>query len=156
MNIFVLDTDPGTAAEYHCDKHVIKMILESAQMLCTVCNQHDRQTPYLSAHPKHPCTLWAGNSLSNWLWLKELAKWLNNEYLWRYDKAPHKSWEVIEKLEVPPIEDIGLTQFPLCMPDKYKSDNVVQSYREFYRKEKARFATWSFPAKEPRWFRRKT
>jgi hypothetical protein len=34
MNIFVLDKDPHAAAHYHCDKHVVKMILEAGQMLC--------------------------------------------------------------------------------------------------------------------------
>jgi len=35
MNLFILDTDPDKCAEYHIDKHVTKMQLECAQMMCT-------------------------------------------------------------------------------------------------------------------------
>ena len=69
MNIFVVDEDPEVAARQLCDKHVVKMILESAQMLCTVAHEHGFVAPYKKAHPKHPCTLWAGKSPENWSWL---------------------------------------------------------------------------------------
>ena len=156
MNIFVLHKEPAIAAMYHCDKHVTKMTLESAQMLCTVLHQNEvEDVPYLPVHPKHPCTIWAGESLSNWLWLKELAKFLDNEYIYRYDKGHHKSWEVIESLPNPPIEDKGLTPFAQAMPKKYKHDNPVIAYRNYYMYDKARFATWKSPAEKPRWYRRK-
>ncbi len=153
MNIFVLHREAPIAAMYHCDKHVTKMILESAQMLCTVLHQNEVDTPYLPVHPKHPCTIWAGESLSNWLWLKELTKFLDNEYIYRYDKGHHKSWEVVEQLPNPPIEDIGMTPFAQAMPEKYKHDNPVIAYRNYYMHEKAKFATWKYPAKKPRWYR---
>ena len=59
MNIFYLDKDPQQAAKYHCDKHVVKMILESAQMLCTVVNEISggQVTPYKSTHKNHPCKI---------------------------------------------------------------------------------------------------
>ena len=142
MNIFVLDEDIETCARYHCDKHVVKMILESAQMLCTVNSKLGLNTPYKPVHPKHPCTLWAGTSLSNWKWLKELSYHLNNEYVRRYNKPYHKSWKVIESLEIPNIEDIGLTRFAQAMPPMYKQEDSVNAYREYYRGEKREFATW--------------
>ena len=69
MNIFVLHEQPDVAAQILCDKHVVKMILESAQMLCTVAHNHGYDAPYRRTHPKHPCTLWAGKSQENWDWL---------------------------------------------------------------------------------------
>ena len=58
MNIFVLHQNPQTAAEMMCDKHVVKMILETAQMMCTVVASYDHDTPYRPTHSKHPCTIW--------------------------------------------------------------------------------------------------
>ena len=63
MNIFFLSTDPEEAAKMACDRHSIKMILESAQMLSTVLRQHgyDGETYiYGITHAKHPSTIWAG------------------------------------------------------------------------------------------------
>jgi len=152
MNIFILDKDQGKCAEYHCDKHVIKMILESAQMLCTVLSQHDIDTPYRPTHRNHPCTKWAGASLKNWLWLKDLAGCLNSEYQWRYDNGDHKSYLIIKELPNPPIDDIGLTPFAQAMPKEYQQDNPVQAYRAYYKEDKKHIATWREPAKKPRWF----
>ena len=153
MNIFVLDRDISTCARYHADQHVIKMILESAQMLCTVLQQHGLDAPYRPTHAKHPCTIWAGNSLSNWLWLRELTLALNEEYKYRYAKeADHRSAIVVRDLPLPPIEDIGLTEFAQAMPDNYKvPGDPVQAYRAFYIGEKANFAKWT-RRKPPAWF----
>ena len=62
MNIFALDIDVQKAAEYHCDKHVVKMILESAQMISTVFDKYDEHQSYMlkPCFQNHPCTLWAG------------------------------------------------------------------------------------------------
>ena len=69
MNIFVLDEHPYKAAKYHCDKHVVKMILESARMLCTVHRRYALWAPYKPVHQKHPCTLWVGESVQNYSWM---------------------------------------------------------------------------------------
>ena len=157
MNIFVLHKEPPICAMYHCDKHVVKMILETTQMLCTVANELGHDTPYKSVHKKHPCTLWAGTSLSNWLWLHELGLWLHNEYLWRYDpKKPHKCYDILQSLEgdIPDIPDIGLTPFAQAIPDEYKDKNVVKAYRNYYMHEKSSFATWT-NADVPWWYKNK-
>ena len=102
MNIFVLDQDPYKAAEYHCDQHVVKMTLESAQMLCTARRHLGLAAPYRATHPKHPCTLWLLESRANWRWLIQLADGLNQQYQSRYGHThPHKSWLVITSLEEP-------------------------------------------------------
>ena len=57
MNIFLLDWNTDVCAQYHCDKHVVKMILESTQMLSTVHSKYYSDlAPYLPVHAKHPCT----------------------------------------------------------------------------------------------------
>ncbi|MBD3370941.1 hypothetical protein GF402_11355, partial [Candidatus Fermentibacteria bacterium] len=106
MNIFVLDRDVPTCARYHADRHVIKMILESTQMLCTVMHQNGMEATYKPTHPHHPCTLWAGRSLSNWRWLRKLALSLNDEFRFRFQSPKdHSSALVARELPEPPIED---------------------------------------------------
>ena len=145
MNIFVLDKNIKKCAQYHCDQHVPKMILESVQMLCTSLNKQGFQTPYKSTHIKHPCVLWVEESYSNFLWLKQLAIELNKEFIYRYDKdRDHASIKVLTEIETYIFTDKGLTEFAQAMPDNYKFKNyAVRAYRNFYRGEKARFAKWT-------------
>lgn len=145
MNIFVLDKNIKLCAEYHCDQHVVKMILESVQMLCTALNKKGFETPYKSTHAKHPCVLWVEHSYSNFVWLTELAKALNAEYCYRFNKThDHKSMSVLAQIEKLIYPDQGLTEFAQAMPDEFKiSDNAVEAYRNFYRGEKLRFAKWT-------------
>jgi hypothetical protein len=95
MNIFVLDNDTRLAALYHCDKHVVKMILETAQLLCTAHRELDgderaaRLSFYRATHKNHPCAKWARETRANYLWLYDLLKWLLHEYTFRYSKV-HK------------------------------------------------------------------
>ncbi len=143
MNIFVLDDNPVKAAYMMCDKHVVKMILESNQMLSTVAHTHGHMAPYRSTHANHPCTRWAGESLANWQWLIAHSRALCEEYTRRYGKI-HKSQAVTEWAEALDIvlPDIGLTPFPLAMPDQYKTADPVESYRRYYAGEKSGFANW--------------
>lgn len=153
MNIFVLDLDIKKCAQFHCDQHVVKMILESVQMLCTVLNKKGYQTPYKSTHVKHPCVLWLEDSYDNFLWLKELTVALNEEYKFRYQKqTDHKSMTALAEIIDYQYEKRGLTEFPQAMPDEFKvQGDAVQAYRNFYLGDKARFAKWSKrPA--PSWF----
>ena len=153
MNIFILDKDIEKCAHYHCDQHVIKMILESTQILCTALNLKGYQTPYKSTHTKHPCVKWVGKSYSNFQWLTKLAQALNKEYKYRYDKTDdHKSMETLEEIQQYSYKDQGLTEFVQAMPDKYKvTDDPVQAYRNFYNYDKSRFATWT-KRTAPFWF----
>jgi hypothetical protein len=154
MNIFVLDSDVRKCARYHADRHVIKMILESTQMLCTALHRHGVEAPYKPTHRKHPCTLWAGESLANWKWLRRLALALNEEYKYRFGgKGDHSSAVVALKLQPPPINNIGLTEFAQAMPEEYKvKGDAVAAYRKFYIGEKSRFAKWT-RRKVPKWYR---
>ena len=141
MNIFVLDDSPMVSAKYACDKHVVKMILESAQMLCSV---HPEGTaPYKRSFYNHPCTKWVRESADNYSWLIEHSYALCDEYTRRYDKI-HKTEAIIEWCDInrPKLPNIGLTKQPTCMPDYCKTESVVESYRNYYINEKAKFAKW--------------
>ena len=158
MNIFFLDYDVKKCAQYHCDKHVVKMILETAQLLCGVhhaVSKDVENVPYKLSHKNHPCAIWTRESLSNYLYLCELGLELCNEYTYRYGKR-HKSQEVILWciLNRPKIGDIGFTEPPKAMPDEYKVDCVIQSYRNYYMGAKSGFAVWKNREK-PLWFENK-
>jgi hypothetical protein len=155
MNIFFLDNNVKKCAEYHCDKHVVKMILESAQLLCGVHHAIGSQLPipYKLSHINHPCSIWARESLSNYLLLCELATQLCEEYTFRYGKV-HKSKQVIDwcLINKPVINDIGVTKQPQAMPDEYKVKNdVIQSYRNYYVGAKKSFAKWK-NRETPYWY----
>jgi len=153
MNIFVLDEDPVVAAQYHCDKHVVKMILESAQIACSALHLHGIATTYKPTHLKHPCVLWASAGRINMEWLLMLGFELGVEHSNRYPRSkPHKSLNVILECAshlstIPP----GSTPFVQAMPEQYQQADAVQAYREYYRKDKKRLATWSLPSKVPEW-----
>jgi len=155
MNIFVLDWDVKKCAEYHNDKHVVKMILETAQLLCGVhhiVNKNNTDIPYKLSHKNHPCSIWARESLTNYLWLCELGLELCKEYTYRYGKR-HKSLDVIEWCVVnkPNILDKDLTEPAKAMPEKYKVNSVVESYRNYYLGDKAYFSKWK-NRETPEWF----
>ena len=152
MNIFILDENPKTCAEYHCDKHVVKMILESAQMLSTVSRLNGGEVGYKPTHKNHPCTKWAGQSLTNWFWLQKLTEHLNEEYIYRYNKdVNHKSYDVAQTLVVPDIPLLGLTPFAQAMPSEYKADNAITAYRDYYKTEKSAIANWT-KRQPPTWY----
>lgn len=153
MNIFVLSSNTKEAAIWHVDKHIVKMPLESAQMLCTSLHHHGFEAPYKPVHVKHPCTLWTQATRSNYLWLCDLGIELCKEFTYRYGKV-HSSEAIInlclENRHV--IPDGPLTDFAQAMPDECKRPNAIDAYREFYRKHKAHLATWKARS-EPGWYR---
>ena len=154
MNLFVLDTDIKKCARYHCDQHVVKMILESVQILCTALNKKGISTLYKSSHQKHPCVLWVEYSYDNFIWLNNLTIALNDEYKYRFENTnDHKSINVIKEISNYHYENRGLTDFAQAMPDKYKvPEDPVMAYRRFYVGEKMRFAKWT-KRKIPYWVR---
>lgn len=145
MNIFILDDDITLCARYHCDQHVVKMILESVQLLCTALNKKGFTTPYKSTHMKHPCVLWVEESYDNFVWLTQLVHALNSEYQYRYDKSSdHKSMAVLAQIQGYHYPSLGLTAFAQAMPDEYKiPGDAVSAYRRFYLGEKMGFARWT-------------
>jgi len=146
MNIFYLDRDPKIAAQMHCDKHVCKMILESVQMLQVAQGIKE-------GYKNHPCTKWVKESHENYMWLYKLLANLCLEYTYRYGRL-HKYFYKLFSLVYPPstLPDKEFTDPPQCMPDKYKCEDTVKAYRDYYIGEKSKFAKWSKRAK-PNWYR---
>lgn len=155
MNIFVLNQDPRKAAQDHCDRHVVKMVTEYAQLLSTahrILNPNDTRG-FKSTHVNHPCSIWVRIGDENYQWLYELYDALGQEYKRRYrkDHASHLLYRLALK-EIPEQIPKGATRFVLAMPDKYKSPNPVRSYHNYYVGEKSSFATWKPPASVPHWY----
>ena len=157
MNIFVLDLTPSLAAEYQCDRHVVKMLLESCQLFSSVKNKLGYSTTYKPTHGNHPCTLWAGQSKQNYLWLLDHSRALYQEYTKRYYKI-HKCQALVdgELSDIPNgLSDTGLTTFAQAMPDQYRVPNdPVTAYRNYYLGEKAGFAKWKL-GNVPEWWTNK-
>ena len=145
MNIFYLDRDPKLAAICLYNKHVVKMILESAQMLCTahhVIMGDDADVPYKTTHKNHPSTIWARQSAQNYAWLYHHMIALGEEYYVRYGKKHLSITKCEDKLAKLPggILETGFTQPPQCMPDEYKDECSIQAYWNYYIGEKHRVA----------------
>lgn len=171
MNIFYLDKDFTKCAEYHCDKHIVKMIVEYAQLLSTAHRMLDGYSYvynyktkegnlddfdmhirlYSITHPNHPCTLWVQKSHRNYMWLLSLFQACCAEYKKRYQKI-HKTSELYKYLMFYPknIPKGGFTLPPMLMPEHLKGKSVVQSYRRYYLEYKMRFAKWNYSPK-PYW-----
>ena len=146
MNIFVLDSDVKKAARWHVDRHVVKMPLETAQMLCTARHElggTPEHIPYKVAHKNHPCTVWARHSRANYQWLCDLGIALCEEYTHRYEKV-HKCQAVIQDcIDNPPeFTNTEITEFPQAMDEEYKMDDPIMAYRKYYNKGKAHLHDW--------------
>jgi hypothetical protein len=155
MNIFVLDLDTNKCAKYHNNKHCIKQLLETAQLLCGVhwSTNSQHSIPYKLSHKNHPCAIWARESINNYLWLCELGLSLCEEYTYRYGKT-HKSQDIIEWcfINEPNLpKHNSITPFALAMPDECKVPNIVDSYRNYYMMHKRDIANWK-EREIPEWF----
>jgi len=157
MNIFYLDNDIVKAAQYHTDKHIVKMPLETVQIICTsIYLVTEKVVAYKPTHVHHPCNLWAAESLSNLVWLVAFGNELGKEYTYRYERQ-HKSHNVLMTKVYPWLvkhkelfKDKGITKRPLAMPDLYKSESVIQSYRDYYEGEKSHLFKWT-KRSVPKW-----
>ena len=143
MNIFFTSTDPVQCAREHCDRHLVKMILEQAQLLSTahvLCDKN--QVAYKKTHENHPCAVWIRKDKNNYLWGADLLKALLTEYSYRTGKV-HKTSEHLPALLVPPenIADTwGMTTFmPKCMPDQFKSKHITVAYQNYLN---SKFSEW--------------
>ena len=138
MNIFKLDNCPKLSAKLQHDKHIVKMVLESAQLLCSAYAT-DSNPPYKRTHYNHPCSIWVRTSRDNYEWLIDHAMALSHEYTRRYGRV-HKSQAVIERctdhIDLIEFTDSGFTDLPMAMPHKYKTDDVTTAYQNYYINEK--------------------
>lgn len=145
MNIFVLSHDPELAARQQVDKHVVKMVLETAQLLSTchrVLESQWAEELYKKTHVNHPCSVWVRQSSANYDWLYRHFLFLLDEYTFRYGKT-HKCSMYQEILSFNPVPVGELTPFALAMPEQYKKECPVQSYRNYYISEKQKLFNWT-------------
>ena len=154
MNIFYLHEDPKICAQYHNDKHCVKMILEYAQLMCTAHRELDiisknslmDVTLYKSTHKNHPSAKWARENTYNYSWLYQLWSSLCNEYTYRYGRK-HLTDTKLRKLLYHPPKHISVTkpftQPPQAMPDDVKDMDSIIAYRNYYKMHKEHLATWT-------------
>jgi len=170
MNIFYIDESPRKCAEGMVDKHVIKMPLETAQLLSTAhrvldgCEYmggsakkavkrwllDDARETYLyhATHVNHPCSKWVRESTENYKWLFTHFIHLQSEFYIRRSKI-HKTMELVKVLKYMPrnLKEGPFTPPPNAMDKQYIiSDNVVENYRNYYRLGKAHLHKWSAKA----------
>jgi len=139
MNIFYLDECPKKAAKLQYNKHVVKMILESAQMLCTAHHHYGNgdNVPYKKAHYNHPSTIWVRQNSIHYDWLYDHMMALGNEYTKRYNKTHLSIIKCRDLVYLPPgIPTVMFNQPPQCMPDEYKDPCSIQAYWNYYIGEK--------------------
>jgi hypothetical protein len=178
MNIFYLHKDPKVCAEMHLDKHVVKMIIEYAQLLSTAHRYIDgketieltangrrikrwslpderEQHLYKASHINHPSAKWARVCDLHYKWLYELFCALCDEYTYRYGKV-HMTDQKLRGVLAQVPNGIGKSKIfeePYrAMPDDVKIGNdSLLSYRNYYIKNKVSFAKWT-KRKVPDWF----
>lgn len=177
MNIFFLDRDPQIAATYHCDKHVVKMILESAQLLSTahrildgqlvagkskagrnvkrwILNDNRENVLYQAGHVNHPSAVWVRSNIDHYRFLYDLMYFLIGEYKYRYGGKVHKCEELLIPLIDSPhnIPNVAWYDPPLAMPDECKVGGAVESYRNYYMTKKRTMASWKIRG-VPSWYK---
>jgi hypothetical protein len=173
MNLFFLHHDPKKCAEYHCDKHVVKMIIELAQMLYTAHYVLKSELPsdhYKPCHIKHPTCIWIRQKIENYTYAADLAVCLAEEYTHRYGRVhsteKHARWlqsnlpnftttfsytDQTWMSNNKNLEKMGMSEVPLAMPDDSKLNDTIQSYRRYYLIHKKRFVKWTSRTVPP-WF----
>ena len=179
MNIFYLDHDVKQCAEMHNDKHVVKMILEYAQLLSTahrvidgtlvdgysktgrkqkryVLSDHRDSTLYSATHLNHPSALWVRKGATQYRWLHNLLVELCKEYTYRYGKVHKVEREgLLAELAMVPNKihhDVFWSEPTPAMPDEVKiPGDSIKSYRNDYINNKVRLASWR-KRQVPEWF----
>ncbi len=144
MNIFYLDECPSQSARWQVDKHVIKMTLETTQLLSTAHVVLDgAQVAYKATHVNHPCAVWVRQSAAHYEWTFLHLLGLLGEYTYRYSKA-HACVAHLTALADPPknIARSGWSEPALAIPPAYRVGSAVESYRAYYRHEKSHIHAW--------------
>lgn len=181
MNIFYLHRDPETCAQMHNDKHVVKMILEYAQLLSTAHRVIDgveeqalsksgrkqkvwrlsddrEQHVYKASHINHPSAKWTRHGEQNYRWLFTMWSHLLEEYTYRYGKQ-HASERLLPYLARLP-KNINMEERYTApwraMPDEFKVDRsipdyTIESYRAYYLGAKVKMCRWT-NRPMPQWF----
>jgi hypothetical protein len=181
MNHFILDEDEWESARMHCDKHVVKMPVETAQMMASALRRAGATdqdfitygvltkggTPYKGGYARHPCTIWTGDSLENFEWAYRHGVALCGEYTHRYSKThacanPINGMYLMAKQMTHQQrlkwDECDLTPFAQAMPDRYKVttgwgyEEAIEAYRSYYIGDKHSIAQWERGRPAPHWY----
>lgn len=156
MNIFALDKSPIKSAQYLCDCHVVKMILESAQLLATHLQLHGYERGDMPGmtHTGHPCRKWVSENPANARWLYEHFVALLDEYSYRYNKK-HSYERYRERFnQIFTADSTNATAHAQAMPQEYKDKDSIEAYRKYYRSKQhtmKKFMVWT-KRPVPDWF----
>tara|TARA_R110000824_G_scaffold40553_3_gene121486 strand:+ start:515 stop:1039 length:525 start_codon:yes stop_codon:yes gene_type:complete len=166
MNIFVLSNDPKIAAQEHCDKHCVKMVLELYQQLGSAVRRHGATDihmpltksgkPLKGGYHNHPCTRWCGDSRANFDWASEHAIALAEEYTYRYGKEHACEKGIRHLAEMREMIPEGrITRFAQAMPDEYRDQCSVTAYKNYYWKDKRVNidVKWNNNRDKPKWWK---
>lgn len=171
MNIFYLHKKPEVSAQLHCDKHVVKMIIEYAQMLSTAHRVLDgkpyveqnlglggrriqrwkhpnpcmEKTLYKASHVNHPSAVWVRESAVQYQYMYDMFVALCDEYTFRYGKVHMTDTKLRVMLdEIPRNLQLGdWREPPQAMPDDVKSESSIDAYHKYYKQYKRDFAVWT-------------
>lgn len=147
MNIFASSPCPVESAQYLDNKRVVKMVLESAQLLSNALAKHSGRSPYKATHTNHPCSIWASHSRANYTWLLQHYRALCAEYTRRYGKVhrcQHLDYVLTDGAEYLPHYNL-FTEFPNCTD--YKDVVDVHLAYQLYLNDK-----WDTDKREPAWY----
>jgi hypothetical protein len=151
MNLFVTDPSPTLSAQALCDIRLRKMVLETAQMLCTEGRRRGWQgMPYKPTHVNHPVVLSLQND-GTFGWTKEYFLAISNEYAYRFEKD-HKSfikcWYKIPKIDqsLPPTFHNSARNLSLSIDFTHLP--IFDAYRAYL------IARWIKDQRHPTWTRR--
>jgi Pyrimidine dimer DNA glycosylase len=156
VNIFVTDECPRISAKNLCDRHVPKMVLESAQMLSNAFHKlgDAMKAPYRMLMIKHPCSVWTLESRQNYEWLLEHAFAISDEYTKRYNKT-HACLKVLQQckdgLNDFRFESHPKTSYKQVMPLIYRNSSTIYAYRSYIKGAKS-FAKWEKGTDKPSWY----
>ena len=164
MNIFVTSPDPAECAAVLADAHVIKMAVETAQILSSALHRMGFVRPsgcgvglalghcfYKPTHTGHPCVMWAARDPRNFGWLVKHGIFLCAEYSRRFGGKRHGSLDVIERaaeaaMRLPGYSSEPPSAFARVFPDAFADLSVHSGYRAYL---KAKYQSW--PESRQRW-----
>ncbi len=165
MNIFYLHYLTKQCAQAHFDKHVVKMILETMQLLSSVwwildpvnaIEYSNNGHIYKLSHKNHPCAKWARESKSNYIWLAEFGIELCKEYTHRYEKIHATQskieWAIQHIPNISILPELGMTKPVQAMPDECKTNNPIEAYRNLYQSKHKRYMYGWKKRQRPDWF----
>ena len=161
MNIFFLSRKASRCARWHCDKHVVKMMLETAQLLYTAHWVLDVEPDFATAprrgdgeigyrpirNVRHPCAIWVRESLRHYSWLADLGVALCAEYRHRFGQGRQHSCEEhifwLYAHRPAAIEDRGWKQPAQAMPAEWRRADSVAAYRAYYKGGKSHLLSYT-------------